>query len=110
MKEILIGDQTAIQFAGLVFFALMGIALSLLIQTTKRDITSMNTPYSFSWSFLFSDNAKRIAASCILVYLSLRFTKDIFNVEINNFFAACIGLSFDRLAQFLKDKTNILGK
>lgn len=110
MKEILIGLTAPLEFSGLVFFAIIGVFVSLLIQTTKRDVTSTNTPFGFSWSFLFSDNVKRLVLSILLIYLALRFTPDIIGMQVNNFVAFSIGLSFDKLAQFVKDKTNIFGK
>ena len=106
--NIVIGTDDFVSFLGLVFFALLGVFLGLLLNTTKRDINSESTPFEFSWKFLLSDNVKRIVAGLILIYLSLRFTNEIFGVSINNFWSVCIGLASDQLAQFVKAKTNIL--
>ena len=106
--QIISGSETPGTFSGLVFFAIIGIFLSLLMQTTKRDVSSPATPFCFSFKFLFSDNNKRIVASIILVYIALRFTPDLIGVEITQFYAFVIGYSSDKLSQILKNRTNFL--
>jgi ABC-type methionine transport system permease subunit len=106
----LLGNQSASAFAALVFFSLLGAVLSLLLHTTKRDPNSIATPRKFSWIFFIEDNWKRAITSLILIYLALRFTPELFGVQINEFWAIAIGLCNDQLAQFIKDKTNILGQ
>lgn len=112
MKEftaILLGDQTPAAFTALMFYALLTAALSLLLQTTKRDVVSDRTPVDFSWLFFFRDNARRIVASLGLIYLALRFAPEIMGVEITPFWACIVGFNSDKLAQLLKDKA-VLGK
>jgi ABC-type methionine transport system permease subunit len=113
MKEftsILLGDQPAVMFFALLFYALMGAFLGLLLQTTTRHVNSQRTPYYFSWQFLLSDNVKRIVAGLILIYVALRFTPELFGVNITPFWAIVIGLANDKIAEVLKNKTNLLGK
>lgn len=113
MKEFtstLLGGQSSSVFFALVFFALLGALLSLLLQTTNRDIWSSNTPKIFSWQFFLSDNWKRIVTGAILIYISLRFAPELFGWEITNFYALVIGFGNDKLAQIVKDKTNLLGQ
>jgi ABC-type methionine transport system permease subunit len=107
---MLLGDQQPLPFASLVFYALVGAFVSILLQANHRDPRSIRSPVHFSWSFLLSDNVKRIVTGLILIVLALRFTKQIFGLDINDFWALAIGLANDKIAQFLKDKTNILGK
>jgi len=113
MKEFItlaLGTDSIVAFLGLAFFAFVGVLLSLLIQTTKRDVQSESTPFEFSWKFLMSDNVKRFLAGLILIYVSLRFTPELFGVDINAFWAFVIGFGSDKIAEILKTKTNILGK
>lgn len=105
----LLGGQTASAFAALLFFALLGAAISMLLHTTKRDPNSTATPIRFSWLFFIEDNWKRAITSLLLIYVALRFTPDIIGVTINEFWAIAIGLCNDKLAELIKDKTNILG-
>lgn len=112
MKEfinILLGQQPLVNFLALVFFALLGAALSLLLQASNRNPNSDTSPLHFSWTFFFSDNAKRIVAGVILIFIALRFTPELFGVDVNAFWALVIGFTNDKIAQILKDKTNILG-
>jgi hypothetical protein len=105
----LLGNQSASAFAALVFFALLGALLSMLLHTTRRDVLHSATPIRFSWRFFIQDNWKRAITSLILIYLALRFTPEIFGIEVNEFWAIAIGLCNDKLAELIKNKTNILG-
>jgi hypothetical protein len=106
---MLLGDQQPLTFSKLIFYALLGAFLSLLLQANHRDPRSIKSPVHFSWRFLVYDNVKRILASVILIFLAVRFTKEIFGLEVNEFWALAIGLANDKIAQFLKEKTNLLG-
>lgn len=113
MKEftsILLGDQSAATFFAMLFFSLLGAFLSLLLQANTRKVLSEKSPYHFSWNFLFSDNARRLLAGFILILIALRFTKDLFGIEINAFWALAIGVVNDKIAEVLKTKTNLLGQ
>jgi hypothetical protein len=106
----LLGSIPLPVFVGLLFFALFGAVLSLLLQTTSRDVKSEASPVHFSWSFFFLDNWKRIVTTLMLIYVALRFAPDLMGIEISNFWALIIGFGNDKIAQFLKDKTNLLGQ
>lgn len=103
----LLGMDLAV-FASLGFYAALGVALMALIGTTKRDVNSPHTPFSFSWKFFASDNSKRFAAGVIMIFISLRFAPEIFGITITPFWAFGIGISSDTLAVFIKNKTSIL--
>lgn len=112
MKEFIskiLGDIPAIDFMVLWFFALVGVAIRLLIDVQGRDKLSFRTPYRFSWNWLWLDNARRILATVLLIFVSLRFCEEVFGVAISPWIAVLIGLISDRLAGYLKDK-NILGQ
>lgn len=100
----LLGGQTAPQFFGNVFFSLLGVALLFLVSTTFRDIDSKRTPTQFSWRFFLKDNLRRFLSGLIILYLALRFTPELFSVEISNWFAVIIGLSSDSIAYVIKEK------
>lgn len=95
-------------FAVLAFFALIGAALSLLWQTNKRNPMSVASPVHFSLNFFWCDNAKRVYASAILIYLALRFTPDMIGMPISDWGAVLIGLGNDQLALLIKKKTSLL--
>lgn len=106
--NVLTGKTEPDVFMGFCFFAILGIALSLLWHTTERDVNSSRTPSKFNWIFMLQDNVKRILASVITVYACLRFTPEILSVQLNDFWAFAIGLGFDKLAEFIKNKTSLL--
>lgn len=111
MKEFfryILGPTEPAFFAACVFFAAIGVFLVLLMGTSLRDKSSPGSPETFSWSYLWSDNARRIYASSICVLLSLRFAPEIFDWELTLFKALCIGLAWDTILLIVKQKTNIL--
>jgi hypothetical protein len=118
MKEFtqyLIGQNISIAlFCALYFFALVGVAIRLLIDSLSRNKESYNTPKKYSFKFLLWDNWKRILLSILTIYLSIRFAQIIFtfnpdgNTELYLFGSGMIGLIYDHLALLLKKKTSIL--
>lgn len=106
--SVLLGNQSPAVFTAMLFYALLTAFLSLLLHSTTRSVDSSRTPIHFSWNFFFLDNVKRIVTSLVLIYLALRFTPELFGIELTPFWACVIGFSNDKLAQVLKDKTNIL--
>lgn len=106
--SILTGKTPEDIFMGFAFFAILGVTLSLLLHTNKRDPLSTGTPVKFNWIFMLRDNVKRIVASIITVYVCLRFTPEILNVQLNDFWAFAIGLGFDKLFEYIKEKTSLL--
>lgn len=107
IKEIL-GTETWQAFTILLFFAFVGVAISLLIHANNRDPQSASTPYQFSFKFLLLDNWKRIALNLLLIYVTIRFFTDITGLQLKSFYALAIGIGYDQLAKVVKDKTNIL--
>lgn len=104
------GQGSAAEIAATLFYAYIGALVSLLYQSVKRDPLSHRTPYHFSISFLWSDNAKRILRSIILIFISVRFSKELFGVSITLYFSFLIGLSVDKLSEILKQKNNSIFK
>lgn len=108
MLQKLLGSNDLSTFLVTFFFALIGVALSLLWHTTSRDIRSTDTPFAFSWSFLLSDNIKRIITGVILIYIAIRFYPDLFGKPVTEYLAFGIGLGLDKIAEVIKNKTTIL--
>lgn len=100
----LLGGQQPSQFLVNILFALIGVVLTMLLSTTFRDIDSKRTPVEFSWSFFLQDNIKRLIAGIIMIFLALRFTPDIFGVQLSNWLAVIIGLINDSLALLIRNK------
>lgn len=90
------------------FFAIVGVIFVLLLGTTLRDPNSPNSPNKFSGKYLLTDNHKRILASIIAIYISLRFMPDIFGVKLSYLKALGVGMSWDAIALIIKQKTSWL--
>lgn len=108
MIQKLIGSVDPQTFFASFLFALIGVALSLLLQTTKRDVRSDNTPFAFSWKFLLKDNIRRIIAGILIIYVAIRFYPDWFGEPMTDFLALGVGLAIDKVAEIIKNRTNLL--
>ena len=89
-------------------FALIGIFITLLLGTTARRPLSSDSPMHFSWSYLWSDNFKRIVATLLMVIVSLRFANDLFGFQLNSWHGFIIGSGWDGLAFAIKQRTSLL--
>lgn len=107
----ILGGITVGKFAASFFFALIGIFISLMISTTTRDPDSKRTPFCFSWAFLWSDNSQRIAKSIVLtllvMFVSIRFAKELLGTDLTMIFAFSVGLGLDRIKEMLKEKSKV---
>jgi len=107
MIQKLIGSVDPQTFFASFLFALIGVAISLLIHSTKRDIRSVSTPFSFSWKFLILDNIKRIITGILVIYVAIRFYPDWFGKPMTDFLALGVGLAIDKVIEFIKDRTSL---
>ena len=105
----LIGQGNNISTLAAAFvFSLIGIFITLLLGTTARRPLSDSSPIHFSWSYLLSDNFKRIVATLLMVIVSLRFMNDLFGFQLSSWHGFIIGSGWDGLAFLIKQKTNLL--
>lgn len=106
-KTYILGGIEPTLFLACVIFAGIGVFFTLLTGTRLRDKNSPYSPVNFSWTYLFSDNARRIYASVLAVLVTLRFAPEILNLELTPFRALCVGVFWDGIALFVKQKTSI---
>lgn len=104
------GMPLGVLFAGFVF-ALLGVLLNALLKTSTRDPLNTRTPVEFSWKFFWSDNVKRFINSgvttLIVIFLSLRFFKELTGVQdsVSMIYCFGVGFSIDKAILALKKKT-----
>lgn len=82
--------------------AIMGVALNILMETSKRDKSSPRTPEKFSYKFLLIDNAKRLLVTLIMIFISIRFFFEIYGITLNLFHCFVIGFCSDLLSGHFK--------
>ena len=117
----LLGFVSLKLFLTMLLFAALGIVVSLLIDSQKRNQNSSNTPRKFNWLFLLKDNWKTIALTAIIVILTIRFGTNFFpdqfkagdlvdpsGVEKWLFGSLLIGLGFNQLIQVWKKRSDFL--
>lgn len=105
----LLGDIELHYFLALLTFAMIGVIISLLIHATNRNAESLRSPYRFNFFFLLRDNWQRIVLNFILIVVTIRFSPDIFGYQVTPFTALLIGVSYDKLGEWLRNK-NVLDK
>jgi hypothetical protein len=108
MLQKIIGDNDLASFGSAWFFCIIGVAISLLWHTTKRDPQSAATPVCFDLKFLMLDNIKRFVLGFLLIYVVIRFYPNFFHESINDYAALGVGLGFDKIAELIKGNSTLL--
>jgi len=105
--QIILGGKSGGYYLAGFFFSFLAVLISLYQHSKTRNKYSDNTPYKFSWSFLFWDNFKRIFTSIVIMFILFRL------FDLSNP-AAMIGVGFfvafglDKAIQFVMEKTDIM--
>ena len=97
-----------ILFLSYVFWAGIGVLLSLLLNANQRSVNNNNMQMAFCWKFLFTSNYKRILISFLLILVSIRFSKQLIGLEQNAFSSFVIGLCSDHLGKALQLKILVM--
>jgi hypothetical protein len=108
LKQLILGELSIAYYMAAGFFSCLAILLSLYMHSRTRDKNSTATPEKFSWRFLLWDNAKRVFAGMILMFLFFRFSPDLFGRPLSMWLAVGIGffvsVGVDRAIQFIQSK------
>ena len=99
--NLVLGTNDVPTYFAALFFAIMGVTVILLLKSNKRDKTSLNTPYNFSIKFLILDNLKEIILGFLFIIIALRFSVEYAGVELTMWYALGVGLSIQKLAEFI---------
>lgn len=106
MQDIL-GTDTYQAFITQFFFAIIGAIISLLLAGANRD-KEKKTTSKFSLIYLLKDSWKRITLNLLIIFVTIRFFKELTGFELSLFFCLIIGFSYDKLLQIIKKKTEFL--
>jgi hypothetical protein len=111
-KSLVLGGLSIPYYAAAFFFCFLAIILSMYAGSQKRDPKSSSTPELFSWHFLIWDNAKRIAAGLILMFVIFRFAVPAIGKALTMETAFGIGfgiaMGLDQVIGYLKKKFDLL--
>lgn len=91
-----------------IVLAILGTILFTGMEVGLRDETSPKTPKKFSWGFLAKDNVKRYLFTLLLIFIQLRFFKELNGVDLTPYTAILIGFGADGIAGFSKKKFTVL--
>jgi uncharacterized membrane protein YjjB (DUF3815 family) len=108
IKEYLLNGTEPALFVACFLVGCLGILFTLLMGTTLRDKDSGGSPIGFSWSYLWSDNFKRIILSVVTLLISIIFSPQIFNAPLELWHGLVAGVSWDAISLLIKQKTTIL--
>ena len=119
--SLVLGFLSLKVFLVMILFSVIGIAISLLVDSQKRNQASTSTPKEFSFVFLLKDNWKSIVLTALVVLVTLRFAASLFPDQFNGnvigtpeglekwlFGSLLIGLGFNQLIQILKKRAKML--
>lgn len=99
----LVGNGPIGSFFGFMVIGYICALVSLLIETSTRDISSANTPVKFSLKFLWAANVKRLIANLLLVPVFIRLTYEYVDPKWMLFISIGIGAGVDVLAMIFKN-------
>ncbi len=89
-------------------YAFFGIVVRSYFKTTAAVKYKSTTPNKFSLKYWLENNFGRkiitIAATIIMVFVTLRFPMEWFGVELSMMYAFCVGLCFDYVLDMYKKK------
>lgn len=109
MKEffdLIIGPGTVSQICATYAFALLGALTLLLIQIATRKPLTNTSPVHFSLAYAICDNGRRMLLSAILIFVCVRFTKELIGIDSTMWLSFLIGISLDKLSSALKEKAS----
>lgn len=101
MLTYLFGAIDPWTLAAAFFWAMVGVTISIMYNTAKRDIKDTRTPDEFSTWFMIKDNGFRIFRSSLVILSVLVFSQQILGVELNNWIGFGVGLGLDRIVATL---------
>lgn len=97
LQEIL-GTIEVSKYLAWFLLAFLGAFTRMLILAKQSYKKSNDTPYQFSYKFMFRDNTTNLFIGFFITYFFLRFSFEFLNFEPTAFFALGLGLSSDYLA------------
>jgi len=100
----LFGEGDIGTLAAAFFWALVGVAISMLYESNLRDPDSTRTPRKYSTWFLIKDNAIRIVRTVLVIISVLVFSQQVFGLTVNNWIGFGVGLGFDRILALILSK------
>lgn len=99
--NLILGTNDVPTYLAAFFFAMIGVAIILLLKSKKRDKTSVNTPFEFSLKFLILDNLKEILLGFLLIIIALRFSVEYAGVELTMWYALAVGLGLQKISGYI---------
>jgi Na+/melibiose symporter-like transporter len=107
IKKIILGSMAPDQFFAMLFFAFIGVAATMLLDTKTRDKDSPRTPEKFHFGFWIKDNFIRILRNILFLCLGIRFYPELNGGEqITPFLAVGLGLGVDGLVAVVRKWKN----
>lgn len=106
--QYILGDSSMAFIAAMLFYCILGLIASLLLNATDRNPASAGTPREFNLWFLIKDNHKRILVSLVLIVVLLTVGADLFDINLNKTTCFLLGFQLDKLAQAIKNRSSLL--
>lgn len=99
----LLGTHDLPTYTAWFILAFIGAFTAILIRAKVKYKDSTDTPYKWSWAFLFRDNFINLLIGFLITFIFLRFSNETLHLEPTAFGALIIGATNNELALlFLK--------
>lgn len=98
----LLGNRTIVGWLLAFTFILVGVIISLCIQSMQRDKLSKSTPYKWNFWFLLRDNFTRFIGSVFIAFALVRFGEEITGKYLSDIGCFTLGLCFDMAFVFIE--------
>lgn len=106
MDYLLGPDISPNKLGAALIFAGIGIIIRSVLRARKGVKRNGRTPKKFRWSFWLRDNLLSKVTSALgtvaIVFIGIRFSKDIMGYELTMFASLLVGLSVDYIAEKIK--------
>lgn len=103
-KTIILGHKTVGYYIAAFFFTALGVIISLWHSSRKRNPSSSNTPYRFSWLFLIWDNFKRACVTLIVMFILFR-CFDLSNPMLMISVGVLVALFLDKVVEWIMNQS-----
>lgn len=100
--SIIFGSMTFASWFGYLLLSLLGSFIFTVTEVKTRDALSNSTPFYFSFKFLAFDNIKRYLFTLLLIFIQMRFWKDLSGSDMTPYTALLLGFSMDGISGFSK--------
>ncbi len=103
IKDIILGANSMSYYIGYAIWSLVGAFLyHTFLDVKGRNVNSSATPIKFNFLFLLKDNWKRYLTTILIIFVQIKFYKELNGVDLTAYTALLLGFTSDGISDFAK--------